>query len=73
MIEVKKTRGGLRTKEVSDQLIIDINRYRAHPDCKILIAFVYDPAKFIDNPKGLENDLSKPIDGMLIKVIIAPS
>ncbi len=73
VIEIKMTRQGLKAKEVSDQLIIDIGRYRAHPDCKVLIAFVYDPELYINNPKGVEHDLSRLTDGMLVKVIIAPS
>ena len=73
VIEIKMTRQGLKAKEVSDQLIIDIGRYRVHPDCKVLIAFVYDPELHINNPKGVEHDLSRLTDGMLVKVIIAPS
>lgn len=70
-IEIKMTRTGLKAKEVSDQLIIDIDRYRsAHPDCKMLVAFVYDPDGYISNPKGIERDLSKTTNGMLVKVII---
>ncbi len=72
-IEIKMTRTGLKAKEVSDQLIIDIDRYRsAHPDCKMLVAFVYDPDGYISNPKGVERDLSKVTANMLVKVIITP-
>lgn len=73
-IEIKMTRPGLKAKEVSDQLIIDIDRYRsAHPDCKMLVAFVYDPEGYISNPKGVERDLGKTTNDMLVKVIITPS
>jgi hypothetical protein len=58
VVEVKKTRPNLKAREVGEQLIIDTARYRSHPDCKLLIAFVYDPDMFIENPRGLENDLS---------------
>ena len=40
VIEVKKTRQGLADKELGDQLIIDVDRYKVHPDCKRLICFV---------------------------------
>lgn len=70
VVEIKKTRAGLKAKELRDQLIIDIDCYRAHPDCKTLIAFVYDPDRYIDNAKALETDLSRITDGMLVKVII---
>jgi hypothetical protein len=72
VIEVKKTREGLGAKQVGDQLLKAIGRYRSRPDCKTLICFVYDPDGYIGNPIGLENDLSKPVNGMLVKVIIAP-
>lgn len=62
VIEVKKTRKGLGAKEVGDQLIIDIDRYKEHPDCKTLFCFVYDPEGRIGNLIGLENDLSRQSD-----------
>src|SRR5438445_6575114 len=31
VIEVKKTRPGMRSKDLGDQLLIDIMRYKAHP------------------------------------------
>jgi hypothetical protein len=72
VIEVKKTRKGLGAKEVGEQLIIDIQKYQTHPDCKSLICFVYDPEGRIANPRGLENDLNKEKDGFKVRVIIAP-
>ena len=72
VVEVKKTRKGLAGKEIGDQLIIDIQRYQTHPDCKALICFVYDPEGRIANPRGLENDLKSDNDGLKVRVIIAP-
>ena len=72
VVEVKKTREGLEQKEVGDQLLVDIQRYRAHPDCKRLICFVYDPEGRIGNPAGLEKDLSREIDGLSVHVFIYP-
>jgi hypothetical protein len=72
VIELKKTREKLTDKEVGEQLIIDITRYKSHPDCKTLICFVYDPERRIKNPRGLENDLSKITDGMIVQVFIRP-
>ena len=72
VIEVKKTRKGLGAKEVGEQLIIDIQKYQTHPDCKALICFVYDPEGRIANPRGLENDLNAEKDGFKVRVIIAP-
>lgn len=72
VIETKKTRDGLEAKEVGDQLLIDIARYKEHPFCKTLICFVYDPEERIANPRGLENDLSKQENGFTVNVLIAP-
>jgi hypothetical protein len=72
VIEVKKTRQGLGVREVREQLSVDIINYRSHPDCKTLFCFVYDPDVYISNPIGIENDLSRPIDGMMVKVVITP-
>ncbi|MBO1069683.1 MAG: hypothetical protein HEQ13_10070 [Dolichospermum sp. DEX189] len=73
VIELKKTREKLTDKEVGEQLIIDIARYKSHSDCKTLICFVYDPERRIKNPRGLENDLSKTTDGMIVQVFIRPT
>ena len=59
VIEVKKTRNSLGDKEVGEQLLIDIARYSRHPNCKVLVCFVYDPEARIGNPLGLENDLNE--------------
>lgn len=72
VVEVKKTRRGLGAREVGDQLLIDIGRYRSHPDCRMLVCFVYDPEGLIGNPVGLENDLSGQRDGLKVRVIVAP-
>ncbi len=72
VIEVKKTRDGLKDKDLGAQLIIDIKRYQTHPDCKYLVCFVYDPDHRVSNPKGIENDLSKKHDDLQVIVIIEP-
>ena len=72
VIETKKTRKGLGNRELADELIIDIDRYKTHPDCKYLICFVYDPENRIRNPRGFEYDLSKHTDGIEVIVIIRP-
>ena len=71
VIEVKKTRNGLSEKEIGDQLIIDIARYKRHPECKVLVCFIYDPEERILNPFGIENDLTKEQDGLkvIVKII----
>ncbi len=73
IIELKKTRENLKAKELGEQLIIDIDRYKTHPDCKLLFCFVYDPEARISNPSGLENDLSKELNGFKVVVKIRPN
>jgi hypothetical protein len=70
MVEVKMTRDDLRDAKVGEQLIIDIERYRARSDCQMLICFVYDPGHNLKNPKSLEDDLSRKHDHLTVKVIV---
>ncbi|MNQ93999.1 hypothetical protein D3C85_1094920 [compost metagenome] len=72
IIEIKKTRQGLSAKEVGEQLIIDSQRYQAHPDCNTLVCFVYDPEGRVANPRGIESDLTKEINGVPVTVFITP-
>ena len=71
VIEVKKTRQGLTDKELGDQLIIDVERYKSHPDCRSLICFVYDPEGRIGNPEGMSKDLYEQHKGF-VEIIIEP-
>jgi hypothetical protein len=72
VVEVKKTRKSLKEREVGDQLIIDIARYEAHPDCKMLVCFVYDPDGWVGNPTAIKSDLEKSSDAFQVKVFIYP-
>ena len=75
VVEVKRSRPTLKAKEVGEQLIVDIERYHTHPDCKTLYCFVCDPEERIINPHGLEQDLSREPKGdedLTIRVIIVP-
>jgi hypothetical protein len=72
VIEVKKTRKGLGDKELGKQLIEDKEKYKAHPDCKKLICFTYDPEGRIVNPKGIQNDLNRQEPEFEVEIIIKP-
>lgn len=72
VIETKKTRKGLGSRELGQELIIDIEKYKVHPDCHVLVCFVYDPDDKISNPRGVENDLNRHEELFQVKVIIAP-
>lgn len=72
VIEIKKTRQSMTTKELGDQLIIDIAKYKNHPQCRRLICFVYDPEGRVTNPRGIENDLSDCDKDIDVRTIIVP-
>lgn len=71
VIEVKKTRSSMSKKELGEELIVDIEKYKAHPDCKQLYCFVYDPDGYLGNSIGIKNDLEKNHDGF-VKIFIKP-
>jgi hypothetical protein len=72
VIETKMTRQGRGARDIGGELLIDIGRYAAHPDCHTLICFVYDPDGHIGNPSGLENDLTRVHGDLHVKCIVAP-
>lgn len=71
VIELKKTRDTLNDAEIGDQLIIDLERYRAYPYCHYVVCFVYDPEKWIRYPRPLCENLNKAHEGEAL-VIIEP-
>lgn len=73
VLEIKKTRNGLRDKQIGEELIIDISRYERHPDCDLLVCFVYDPDGIIGNPTGLANDLEDHSGSLPVRVIVGPT
>jgi hypothetical protein len=70
VVETKMTRRGLGTREVGEELIIDIERYRGHPDCTALVAVVYDPDRRMMNRRTLEADLSRTREGIAVRVVV---
>lgn len=71
VIEVKKTRESMSAKDLGEQLIVDIEKYKHHPLCKKLYCFVYDPEGLLGNPNGIKSDLENANEGFL-KVFIKP-
>ena len=72
VVEAKMTRAGLGSKQIGEQLILDIAHYRAHPSCEMLVCLVYDPDGRVQNPRGLEADLSGNRDGLSVRVYVVP-
>jgi len=71
-VMVKKTRTGLNTKDLTEQLRIDVEHSRTLKRCSTLLCFVYDPEGRIGNPRGLETDLISISDQMTVDVYVAP-
>jgi len=57
VLETKRIRDKPHAAKVGDELIIDIEHYRRHPECDRLWCVVYDPLQLILNPSGLVTDL----------------
>ena len=72
VIAAKKTGSGLGARELGEQLIVDVQKYKQNSDCRTLVCFVYDPEGRIANPRGIENDLSGDKDVLTVRVITAP-
>jgi hypothetical protein len=72
VLEVKKTRKGLGPRQIGDELLVDIERYRSHQDCSRLFCFVYDPDGWISNPAAIESDLTRD-EPIPVRVIVRPS
>ena len=74
VVETKMTRKGLADKEIGNQLIVDIERYKEHPDCDTLICFVYDPEGRIANSHALSGDLeSQSREDLKVIIVVEPS
>lgn len=74
IIEVKMTNDNLKDKETGNQLLIDISRYKNHPDCGLLVLFIYDKADHILNKLGLISDLNNMSSSSLkIRTYINPT
>ncbi|KPK95905.1 hypothetical protein AMJ80_02985 [bacterium SM23_31] len=72
VVETKKTRHGLKDIRLGEELIIDIEKYKNHPDCKTLFCFVYNPDGLLDNPSAIENDLTRQEEGIDVIVLVTP-
>lgn len=73
IIEIKKTSDKLKDKQLGEQIILDVAKYKEHPYCKTLVCFIYDPEGRVSNSAGLIADITKLSgDGFTIIVIIQP-
>ncbi|WP_122604131.1 hypothetical protein [Pseudomonas viridiflava] len=72
LIEIKKTRGSLSDRELSNELIVDIIRYSAYDHINKIVFFIYDPETRIRDPLVLLADIEKLRDKLDVKIFISP-
>lgn len=72
VVELKRPRPSMTARDLGEQLIIDIARYKAHRMCRTLFCVVYDPEGRIANPRGVENDLTNDSGEIAVRVMIVP-
>jgi len=74
VIELKFVRDRTHAKRIGDELIIDIEHYRVHPQCKTLWCVVYDPDNLLTNAEGLRTDLegkrSREDGELIVKALV---
>ncbi|NJN69302.1 MAG: hypothetical protein HC801_02675 [Nitrospira sp.] len=71
-VVAKKTRSGLTTKELADQVTADSAYYRAQGRGSTLFCFMYDPEGRIGSPKRLETTLTSVSEHCRVEVLVAP-
>jgi hypothetical protein len=65
-IELKKSRASMNKKTLGDELLVDVAHYGTHPEARHLVCLVFDHDGFIENPRGLERDLSQVHKGLAV-------
>jgi hypothetical protein len=71
-VVAKKTRSGLTTKELAEQISADASHYVSRDSCAHLFCFIYDPEGRIGSPTRLESDLASISDRFTIHVLVTP-
>lgn len=71
-VVAKKTRSGLTTKELAEQIAADAAHYASRQPCVHLFCFIYDPEGRIGSPTRLETDLTSVSDSFTVDVLVAP-
>lgn len=69
-LELKHARESLSNKALGDQLIVDVSHYRTHGSVRSLVCLVFDEEGYVDNPRGIERDLSKIHEDLVVTVRI---
>ena len=70
VIETKMMRKGLTDRKLTEELLIDLGLYPAHPDCGYLVIFIFDPDERIGNPAALRDIETR--GSVPVKVLVSP-
>jgi len=62
-IELKHSRPTMTSKDLGDQLVVDVENYKRNGSVRIIICLVFDREGHIRNPAGIERDLTMIKDG----------
>jgi REase_DpnII-MboI len=65
-IELKRARKSMTKKTLGAELTVDVENYGKHPDVRHLVCLVFDHEGIIENPRGLERDLSRVHEGLAV-------
>lgn len=73
IVETKMINDNLKVKTLGEELLIDIGRYKAYPNCDHLVILIYDKGDHIINKRGFIADLEHQSSNELkVKVVIQP-
>jgi hypothetical protein len=71
-IEVKYVGSRGQDARLGDEMATDAVRYWAHPDCKHIVFFIYDPGMHMDNPRALASTFQSDDPGRRVDVVVSP-
>ena len=67
------TRTGMTMKQLGDQLLVDIGKYKVHPKVCSLVCFIVDATSLVDNDAGFIADLREASSvGLDVRAVIVP-
>lgn len=69
-VELKHSRPTMTKKTLGDELLVDVGNYGKHAAVRHLVCLVFDFDGHIENPRGMERDLSQVYDGLAVTVRI---
>jgi hypothetical protein len=69
VVETKFVREDHDDRKITNELLIDRERYRAHQDCQTLVCYVYDPFRRLRNPEAIQNDLRSESNPKTVVVV----